>query len=89
MSGDIDMAVELVRRTLMLVLLCSAPILIAGLVVGLAVSLVQAVTQIQEQSLAFIPKIIAMFAVAVLTLPWVGQRLIDFSTELFSVGITP
>lgn len=84
-----DVSIELVRRALMLVLLCSAPVLIAGLVVGLAVSLVQAVTQIQEQSLAFIPKIVAMFAAAVITLPWVGARLMDFATDLFTIGLSP
>ena len=89
MGGEMDMAVELVRRALLLVLFCSAPILIAGLVVGLVVSLVQAVTQVQEQSLAFIPKIVAMFAVAAITLPWVGGRLMEFATELFTAGMTP
>ena len=89
MTTDMDLAVELVRQALMLVLLCSAPILIAGLVVGLAVSLVQAVTQIQEQSLAFIPKIAAMFAAAVVTLPWVGRQLLDYAREMFTAGLTP
>ena len=89
MTMDLDLSIELIRRALMLVLLLSAPILIAGLVVGLGISLIQAVTQIQEQSLSFIPKIVAMFAVAVLTLPWVGRHLIDFATELFTSGLSP
>ena len=89
MSVDMDLAAELIRRSLLLVLLLSAPILIAGLVVGLAVSLLQAVTQVQEQSLAFIPKIAAMFAAAVVTLPWAGRHLIEFTRELFTSGMSP
>ena len=89
MTVDIDIAVELIRRCLMLTLLISAPILIAGLVVGVIVSLVQAVTQIQEQTLSFIPKIAAMFVAAIITLPWVGRHLMDYATELFTVGLMP
>ena len=89
MSADVDIAAELIRRSLLLVLMLSAPILIAGLVVGLAVSLLQAVTQVQEQSLAFIPKIVAMFAAAVVTLPWAGRQLIEFARELFTTGMSP
>lgn len=89
MSIDVDLATELIRRALMLVLLISAPVLICGLVVGVVVSLLQAVTQIQEQTLSFIPKIAAMFLVAVVTLPWVGQHLLEFAREIFTFGVTP
>ena len=89
MSLDIDLAVELIRRCLMLTLLVSSPILIAGLVVGIVVSLIQAVTQIQEQTLSFIPKIAAMFVAAIVTLPWVGRHLMDYATELFTIGLMP
>ena len=61
----------LVREALMLTLLVSAPILGAGLVVGLVISLLQAVTQVQEQTLAFVPKIVAMVLVAILLLGWI------------------
>ena len=86
---DIDIAVELIRRCLMLTLLVSAPILIAGLVVGVVVSLIQAVTQIQEQTLSFIPKIAAMFAAAIITLPWVSRHLMNYAEELFTTGLMP
>jgi flagellar biosynthetic protein FliQ len=85
MTYDMDSGVEMIRQALMLVLICSAPILIAGLVVGVAVSLLQAVTQVQEQSLAFIPKIVAMFVAAVITLPWAGQQIIQFALVAFGM----
>ena len=62
------------EHALVLALMVSAPMLIIGLVVGIVVSLFQAVTQIQEQTLTFIPKIAAMVAAAILLMPWIGQR---------------
>lgn len=89
MTTDIDLAIELVRRTLVLVLLLSAPVLLCGLIVGVCVSLIQAVTQIQEQTLSFVPKIIAMFAAAIIALPWIGGHLLEFAREVLTVGLTP
>lgn len=86
---DIDSATQLVRSSLVLVLLLSAPVLLCGLVVGVIMSLLQAVTQIQEQTLSFIPKILAMFLVAVLTLPWMGGHLLEFAREIFTTGLMP
>lgn len=82
-------ATELIRRTLMMALIVSAPMLLIGLVVGILVSLVQAVTQIQEQTLSFVPKIVAMVAAAILLMPWIGQRLIEYSAAIFSGGPLP
>ena len=79
-------ASDLIRHMMVLVLLLSAPILIAGLVVGVAVSLLQAVTQVQEQTLAFIPKIAAMIAVAAVTMPWLAQHLMEFARAMLSFG---
>jgi flagellar biosynthetic protein FliQ len=53
-------------------------------VVGLAISLFQSITSIQEQTLTFVPKIVAMLVVAVVLLPWIVQRLIEFTTEMFT-----
>ena len=64
-----DSSIQLVRETLTLMLFLAAPILLAALVVGLAISVLQAATQIQEQTLSFVPKIIGMGIVAVLTMP--------------------
>ncbi|QOJ18019.1 MAG: flagellar biosynthesis protein FliQ [Phycisphaeraceae bacterium] len=75
---------DVVQQALMEALIISAPILLAGLVVGLLVSLFQAVTQIQEQTLSFVPKIAAMIIVAVVLLGWIASRLLDFSIEMFS-----
>lgn len=75
---------DVVQQALMEALIVSAPILLAGLVVGLLVSLFQAVTQIQEQTLSFVPKIAAMVIVAVVLLGWIASRLLDFSIEMFT-----
>ena len=61
----------------------SAPMLVIGLVVGVLVSLFQAVTQIQEQTLTFIPKITAMVAAAILLMPWIGNRLLAYAATMF------
>tara|TARA_B100000900_G_C20397551_1_gene641285 strand:- start:194 stop:442 length:249 start_codon:yes stop_codon:yes gene_type:complete len=74
---------ELVRQTLLITLLISTPILTAGILVGLVVSIAQAVTQIQEQTLSFVPKIAAMILVAVALLGWIANQLVDFATILF------
>ena len=63
--------------------------LLIGLVVGVVVSLLQAVTQIQEQTLSFIPKICAMVASAIVLMPWITHRLIEYSTVIFSNGPLP
>jgi flagellar biosynthetic protein FliQ len=55
--------------------------------VGVLVSLFQAVTQIQEQTLTFVPKIAAMIAAALLLMPWISQRLLDYASVVFSGGM--
>ena len=85
----LDSATELIRQTLILALLVSAPMLLIGLVVGVVVSLVQAVTQIQEQTLTFVPKIAAMVAAAILLMPWIGNRLLEYSAAMFLSGQLP
>ncbi|HSI36851.1 MAG: flagellar biosynthesis protein FliQ [Phycisphaerae bacterium] len=80
-------AVDLVRHALVLALTISAPMLLCGLVVGIVVSLVQAITQIQEQTLTFIPKIAAMVAAAIVLMPWTSQRLLEYAREMFTSGI--
>jgi flagellar biosynthetic protein FliQ len=86
---DIDLGTELIRRALMLVLIVSAPVLVCGLIVGVAASLLQAVTQIQEQTLSLVPKIAVTLVVGFVTLPWIGQHLMDFAREIFSQGLVP
>ncbi|MDG2291024.1 MAG: flagellar biosynthesis protein FliQ [Phycisphaerales bacterium] len=77
--------IDAVRQALMYTLLLSAPILGAGLIVGLIVSLVQAVTQIQEQTLSFVPKIAVMLIVSVAMMAWLMTKLADFAIEMFTL----
>lgn len=86
---SLDQATELLRQTLLLALIVSAPMLAIGLVVGVIVSLLQAVTQIQEQTLTFVPKIVAMVAAAILLMPWIGQQLLAYAAEMFTTGLAP
>ena len=76
--------VDTVKTALMQALILALPILGAGLVVGLCVSLFQAVTQIQEQTLTFVPKIVVMILVAIALLGWISQRMADFAFEMFT-----
>jgi flagellar biosynthetic protein FliQ len=76
---NLDSATDLIRQTLLLALVVSMPMLVIGLVVGVLVSLLQAVTQIQEQTLTFVPKIVAMVASAILLMPWIGHRVLEFT----------
>jgi len=72
------------REAIMLTLLVSAPMLIFGMVVGLAISIVQAVTQIHEMTLTFIPKIIAVALALLIFLPWMINMIVDFTTRLIN-----
>lgn len=72
------LAIEFVRSAVTLCLLVAGPLLMTALIVGVVVSLVQAVTQLQEQTLTFIPKLLAVGLVLVVTLPWVLVKLTEF-----------
>jgi flagellar biosynthetic protein FliQ len=82
----IEQASDLLHDTLMLAMIISAPVLLIGLVVGLIISLFQAVTQIQEQSLVFVPKIAAMVFAAMFLMPWISRRLLEYAALMFSGG---
>jgi flagellar biosynthetic protein FliQ len=77
------LVVDLARNAIMLALLIAGPMLIVALLIGLTVSVLQAVTQIQEQTLAFVPKLVGVSAVFLLALPWILQLLVKYTTELF------
>lgn len=85
----LDTATDLVRHTLVMTLLIASPMLIIGLVVGVSISILQAITQIQEQTLTLIPKIAAMVIAAAVLLPWIAARLMEYSTAIFTTGLTP
>jgi flagellar biosynthetic protein FliQ len=78
-----DTVLELCTQALELSLRVGLPLLVAGLVVGLAVSIFQAVTQIQEQTLSFIPKIIALAGVLIVLGPWMLNQLLSYTTDLW------
>ena len=77
-------AVELTRRALVLSMELSLPVLLVGLAVGFVVSLLQAVTLIQEQTLSFVPRILAVAATVFLTVPWVLAVLTDYMREVLT-----
>jgi flagellar biosynthesis protein FliQ len=76
--------VYLVREAFYTTLLVSAPILLLSLIVGLVVSVLQAATSIQEFTLTFVPKLIVIAVVTVMTLPWMMDVMIAFTTNLFN-----
>jgi flagellar biosynthesis protein FliQ len=80
-------AVDLIRETLVLAMMISGPMLLIGMGVGIVVSLLQAITQIQEQTLTFVPKIAAMIVAALVLMPWIGQRLLEYAATIFSGGM--
>jgi flagellar biosynthesis protein FliQ len=75
--------VDLARNAIMMALLVAGPMLVVAVIVGLTVSILQAVTPIQEQTLTFVPKLVAVSAVFLLALPWILQLLVKYTTELF------
>lgn len=76
---NIEQAVEILRQLITTSLLVMSPILLAALVVGLAVSLVQSVTSIQEQTLSFVPKLLAIALVLVVAAPWILRQIMQFT----------
>lgn len=79
-----DLAIQLGRDALFMVMLVAAPMLGLGLIVGVTISIFQATTQIQEQTLVFVPKIIATFVAILLFGPWILGMVVDFTRDLFS-----
>ena len=77
-----DLAIEVGREALFMVMLVAAPMLGLGLIVGVIVSIFQATTQIQEQTLVFVPKIIATFVAILIFGPWILGMLVDYTREL-------
>lgn len=80
MSGDL--VIQMAQEALQMVLIISAPMLGLGLLVGLAVSVFQATTSIQEQTLAFIPKIVAVFIAILIFGPWMLRLMVEYVTNV-------
>lgn len=81
---EFSAAIELGRNAFWVAMTTSAPILVIGLAVGLLISLFQAVTQLQEQTLTFVPKIAAMIVAAGIFIPWIANRMVAFTQEMFA-----
>lgn len=81
-----DATVDIIRTALVVTLQIAGPILLCGIVIGLAISIFQSVTQIQEQSLALVPKIIAMVILSIILMPWIVSHIADFAVEMFTLN---
>jgi len=79
---------DIAREGIWVMIIIGAPILIVGLVVGVVIALFQALTQIQEQTLVFVPKVLAIFVTMLLTLPFMGAILGTYMTKLADMIIT-
>ena len=79
-----ELVVQLARRSFEATLMLAAPLLIASLVVGLIISVFQAVTSINEATLAFAPKIIAVMVAMIIFFPWMMSYMSDFTREIYS-----
>jgi flagellar biosynthetic protein FliQ len=77
------LVIDLARNAVMLALMVGGPLMLVALVVGLVVSVFQAVTQIQEQTLSFVPKLIAVSVAFLVALPWMMEMMVRYTTDLF------
>ena len=82
---DIGMAVSIMRGGIFQILLLSAPVLLVSMVVGLVISIFQATTSIQEQTLSFVPKLAAIMLVLVFLGPWMFSTLASYTVGLFNM----
>jgi len=77
-------AIELTQQAMYTALLLGSPILLAGVLVGLMIGLAQALTQVQDQTVAFVPKVVAMVGILILCLPWLVQKMVEYSEVLIT-----
>ena len=80
----VDAVTQIIRDGLYTIIVCSAPMLLVSLVVGLLISVFQTVTSIQEQTLTFVPKILSIFAVLLLTGHWIANNITEFTQNLWN-----
>ena len=76
-------AIDLVRDAIMMSLIVAAPLLLVGMVVGLGIGLIQALTQIQDQTVSTVPKLVAMTIAIIICLPWLTDRMLEYSRNLY------
>ncbi len=83
-----EFAVNLCKKAIQTILMCAAPMLIAGMIIGLIVSILQAATQVNEQTLTFIPKIVAVFITLLIFGPWIIETMLSFTYGIFDTMAT-
>jgi flagellar biosynthesis protein FliQ len=76
-------AIDLVRDAILMSLIVAAPLLLVGMVVGLGIGLIQALTQIQDQTVSTVPKLVAMTIAIIICLPWLTDRMMEYSRNLY------
>ena len=79
-----DQGIEFARQAIVLLVFLSLPVLVTGLIVALVVSMLQAVTQVQDPTLSLVPRILAMLLALALTAPWMLSKLVEFGREMFT-----
>lgn len=79
-----ELLLTLAKQSLQTLIWVSAPMLVVGVLVGVTISVLQVVTSIQDATLAFVPRALAIFVVFLLTLPWIAHKMVSFTTQLFS-----
>ena len=84
---DADQGIEFARQAIMLLIFLSLPVLLTGLVVALVVSMLQAVTQVQDQTIGLVPRILAMLLAFAITAPWMLSKLVEFGQEMFTCSL--
>jgi flagellar biosynthesis protein FliQ len=77
------LVIDLARQAALLALMLAAPMMAVAIIVGLVISILQAVTSVQEQTLTFVPKLIAVIGAFLIALPWMIQQMVKYTTELF------
>jgi len=80
-----ELAISIGREAVLTMLMVSAPILISGLAIGLSISILQAITQVHEMTLTFIPKIVIVALSILVFLPWIINKITDFTIRLFGI----
>ncbi|CAK6472384.1 flagellar biosynthesis protein FliQ [Peribacillus castrilensis] len=78
-----DFVIDIAEKGIYMVLIIAGPLMVIALIVGLVVSIFQATTQIQEQTLAFVPKIVAVLLGLILLAPWMLSHLLSYANEIF------
>lgn len=78
-----DHVLDLARESILVMIKIGAPVMVVALLVGVAIALIQALTQMQEMTLSFVPKVLAIFVTILLSLPFMANTLIGFGENLF------